>query len=490
MTDANATTKPDPPTRSATMGSTSTALPPSAAARQRLPQRSATASPSPRPDPLLRRRSSLLSYSSIEDVSQSFADEIINPRMGRRRGGHDENQLTHWQSSPLAFAILPAIGGLLFKNGSAFVTDALLLGLAAIFLNWSIRLPWDWYCSAQELRRDVEPSTDAVPTDVEDETAAESASSAGSSPTPPSRRRQEGTERGKDAPTQDVAKREEAAGELRRQELLALGATFVFPALAAYLLHIIRAQLTTASTVLVSDTNLSIFLLGAEIQPFRQLIRLVSRRTLYLQRVVTGLDDPLASAVGEKHRVSTLASRIQELESKLADNTLVPQTTAMAQKTDINDLSAEIRKRYEPRVEGLERAVRRYEKRQTTIAIQIEQRLQLLESRTQDAVSLAAAAAQNSRNRGVVGNAFTTLVAIVMLPLRLALQICLWPLKALDDMYLRLKTLLLGPGPPRSAKRKSSRRDGSANRDDGRARDLRDKVPTSSSSSSSAKRIR
>jgi len=49
---------------------------------------------------------------------------------------------SHWHSAPLVFAILPAIGGLLFQNGSAVVTDILLLGLGSMFLNWCVRSPW------------------------------------------------------------------------------------------------------------------------------------------------------------------------------------------------------------------------------------------------------------------------------------------------------------------------------------------------------------
>jgi hypothetical protein len=30
----------------------------------------------------------------------------------------------------------------LFKDGSAVITDITLLALAAIFLNWAVRLPW------------------------------------------------------------------------------------------------------------------------------------------------------------------------------------------------------------------------------------------------------------------------------------------------------------------------------------------------------------
>lgn len=311
------------------------------------------------PPPLSRRRSSLLSYSSIEEATQSFTDDIIHPSTRRRQttSGND-NEVTHWHSSPLAFAILPALGGLLFHNGQLFVTDVLLLGLAAVFMNWSIRLPWDWYYSAQELQQDFEtPVFDSTITEEPepDDIALETASSmTDSSAQHPSDRRPQ------PEPLLDGT-REKAKKDLRRHELLALLATFVFPALAAYLLHVIRAQLSRPSTQLVSDYNLSIFLLAAEIRPFRQLARLISSRTMYLQRTVSGLDDPFESSMADKGSMSELTTRIAELEAKLSDQTLSSPTTA--QKADINDLSAEVKRRYEPRLDGLERAVRRYEKR-------------------------------------------------------------------------------------------------------------------------------
>lgn len=459
---------PDPPTRAATTGSTP--LSPSAAARQRLPHRPASndASPSPRPDPLLRRRSSLLSFSSIEDATHTFTDEIINPRTSNRRTNTGEDELTHWHSSPLAFAILPALGGLIFKNGSAFVTDVLLLGLAAIFMNWSIRLPWDWYYSAQALRRDVEPDYNAEGNDLEDDIAVETASSAGSSPKPSPDRKKEGDST--DEPVQNIGKREEAAADLRRQEKLALGATFLFPVLAAYLLHVIRAQLSRPSTGLVSDYNLCIFLLAAEVRPVRQIVRLVASRTLHLQRTVTGIDDPFSSAVEEKTSLNNLTSRLAELESKLAEHTVVPPIVSMAQKADVSDLSLEIRKRYEPRLEGLERAVRRYEKRSTTLAMMTEQRLQALETRLQEALSLAAVAAQHSQSRGVTGKIVDTMFAIISFPIKILWEITVWPYRFLDDLYIKTKTVLLGPVPPRSGKRRSGRHDGSS-REDSRSRD-------------------
>lgn len=54
---------------------------------------------------------------------------------------------------PLALALLPAVGGLLFQNGSAIVTDITLLGLAVVFLNWAVRVPWYVTSSVPSLYR-------------------------------------------------------------------------------------------------------------------------------------------------------------------------------------------------------------------------------------------------------------------------------------------------------------------------------------------------
>ena len=90
------------------------------------------------------RRSSMLSDFSLEDARNSIrssTDDLLLPKVhAGRPDGIQEPSV--WHSSPLAFALLPAVGGLLFTNGSAVITDFTLLGLAAVFLNWSVRLPW------------------------------------------------------------------------------------------------------------------------------------------------------------------------------------------------------------------------------------------------------------------------------------------------------------------------------------------------------------
>jgi len=96
------------------------------------------------PNIAARRRSSNFSEYSFNEGRRSFrssTDDLLLPKPDPvgLEAGQDSSV---WHSAPLAFALLPAIGGMLFKNGSSVITDVMLLGLAAVFLNWSVRVPW------------------------------------------------------------------------------------------------------------------------------------------------------------------------------------------------------------------------------------------------------------------------------------------------------------------------------------------------------------
>lgn len=434
---------PKPPKRAATYSSARPFDPTQtqSALRQRGPQRqssvqSLNGSLSPPPN-LDRRRSSILSYSSFDNAAHSLAGDIFSPGTARTGDEGDLDQVTHWHSTPLAFAILPAVGGLLFKNGSAFVTDVLLLGLAAIFMNWSIRLPWDWYHAAQMQRRvGSGEGLDTMPGLDEDDLAVETGSSGNNSPKHESNG--DALPNGEEDPLEHTRK-EEAAAELRRLEVLALISTFLFPILAAYLIHIIRGQLSTSSTGLVSDFNLCIFLLAALIRPSRHLIRLITARTLHLQRTVTGLSDPFSPSTSGP----SLAARIADLEAKLSAHTLLPpnQAPSFANKNDVNDLFVELRKRYEPRFDALDRAMRRYEKRSTTLALQVDQRLAQIDTVVQDTLSLAAQAARQSQ-RGYVARMLEGMSRAFMVPLKVLLGVLLWPVKVVEVGWSKVSGLL------------------------------------------------
>ena len=89
------------------------------------------------------RRTSELSESmdATRQSIKSSTDDLLRPRV-QRAGLETQKESSPWHSAPLGLALLPAIGGLMFKNGSAVITDLTLLAIAAVFLNWSVRLPW------------------------------------------------------------------------------------------------------------------------------------------------------------------------------------------------------------------------------------------------------------------------------------------------------------------------------------------------------------
>lgn len=250
----------------------------------------------------------------------------------------------------------------------------------------------------------------------------------------------------------DDAEQGEAVRQLRTHETMALFSTFLFPAIGAYLLHVIRGQLSRPSTGLVSDYNLSIFLLAAEIRPCRQVIRLITNRTLHLQRIASGKDS--FENLRPEGQVE-LASRIEALEAQISEQPLSP-TSTLPQKEDLALMQTDIRKRYEPRLDALERAVRRYEKRATTLTLLTEQRLQSLETRLQDALSLAAVAAQSSQKPGVVSTALSWISQLMMIPLEICWLVLIWPLKVIDDLLRTAASFVVGPN-VKSKKRAESR---------------------------------
>jgi hypothetical protein len=90
------------------------------------------------------RRDSGFSNFSLDSAAGLYGDVRRDRGFGLQseKEQQDGGDTSIWQSAPLVFALLPAVGGMFFKNGSAVISDVLLLGLAAIFLNWSVRLPW------------------------------------------------------------------------------------------------------------------------------------------------------------------------------------------------------------------------------------------------------------------------------------------------------------------------------------------------------------
>ena len=183
---------------------------------------------------------------------------------------------------------------------------------------------------------------------------------------------------------------EQAESELRVHEITALLACFFFPLVGAWLLHAIRSQLSRPSEGLVSNYNLTIFLLASELRPLSHLVKMVQARTIYLQRIVSS--NPHSAGEIDKDKFLDVSRRLDELESHIAEKNLASATSGGPNSTNAGQVSTEVRKNIQPELDALNRAVRRYEKRATILTMQTEARLQDIESRMSDAITLAAAA--------------------------------------------------------------------------------------------------
>lgn len=386
-----------------------------------------------------RRRSSTLSDYSLSEAKRGLSEDILNP------GGGLDTHDHKWSILPLIFALLPAIGGIFHQNGGAFVTDLMLLGLSGVFLNWSVTQPWAWYYSAQDIRVRKEPMVEIALEDDGDE-PDESLSKSQLADVPEDHPSSY-SRTSKSSPARSYAARR-ALDELYYHELCALIMCFTAPLLAAFLLHRIRDLLSRPSEALISNYNLAIFVIAAEIVPLSHIIKLVQARTLHLQRIVHS--NPYREEMVTPSHMQSLTQRIDELESRMliisetatlsALNGGAPDPAKQQAKYEAN-VTRTVRNSIQPDLDALNRAVRRYEKKASVLASLTESRLTAIDGKINDAISLAAAAAKTSaasREWGVLprlGAVFVDrAVWLFMFPVKGLIRLCVLPLRGLTAM--------------------------------------------------------
>lgn len=306
----------------------------------------------------------------------------------------------------------------------------------------------NWYHSAQSIRKEEEYNADMVidPESDDDnalsfeQTTLDEVPEDAPAPKPAAK------------PVRRLPAHETATKELYMHELLALLSCFLFPLLGAYLLHTIRSQLSRPSEGLVSDYNLTIFLLASELRPMAHLVKLVQSRTLHLQRVVNAnpYNSPNEKEAGD---IRDLACRLEELEarSSIAEPASGEQMLNGKQSAV---LTTEVRRALQPDLDALNRAVRRYEKRATLQAFQTESRLLDLEARLSDAISLAAAAANNRQQWKFANVVIEWVATAIVLPLKAFGAVASLPFKMIGALATFGKTSVVSQQ-PLSTKKKS-----------------------------------
>lgn len=430
-----------------------------------LRRRPAGNSPSTDPFADIRRRSSNFSDFSLNDARHSFGhndEDVWTPDKEKKQSA----ERARYAIIPLVLALLPAVGGILFQNGSAFLTDVILLGLAAIFLHWSVTQPWDWYHAAQEIRilRDAAMAEHVFESDTDIESSVTDSATTALENVPEEDEKEGGTVEEQSASPEETqwrSRQESASRELYTHEVLALTGCFVFPLLGALLLHAIRCQLTRGSEGLVSDYNLCIFLIAAEVRPVSHLIKLLQNRTLRMQRLV-GSNPYLAKTLRDQ-QIEDLYGRLDELESRAAA-AAAEMSSAASVHSDTSDNNRTVeamvarcmRDNTQPELDALNRAVRRYEKKLALLANATDRRVEYLEHKMNDALALAAVAAKHSAAQVDLGHWLAErMVAILALPLQTAIAVCGAPFRAWSTLFGR-KGRATAEKPHRMARRPGS----------------------------------
>ncbi|KAK5797496.1 hypothetical protein VI817_003787 [Penicillium citrinum] len=424
----------DPPSPSA---------PRSASMRRRVPLRAATfVEGMPIPDWPQRRNSTLSdSISEARNSIRSSTDDLFLPRVAKGKS-QIATEESHWHSAPLGLALLPAIAGVFFQDGSAFVTDVTLLVLAAIFLNWSVRLPWDWYRSAQTLQKEQAgintiPESPLEPELKEEDEERDQAIDSSSD-----------QHHSNHHDHRTLSAQAKATKELQIHELAALAACFVFPVIGTWLLHTIRSSLSRPSEGLVSNYNLTIFLLASEVRPFSHLLKLVQARTLHLQRIVasTSAEDTI-----DHEKFQDLTKRLEELEAHVAETAAARLSSPPQPPTEPSDAPSlltqavvEARRAIQPDIEALNRAVRRYEKRTALSTMNTDTRFSQLEASTRDAIALAAAAQRSSASHksSYAFVLFDFICACIVIPSQLVISFLNLPGRAITLCVMTVRHVL------------------------------------------------
>jgi hypothetical protein len=368
------------------------------------------------------------------------------------------------------------------------MTDVLLLSLGCLFLYWSVKWPWQWYRAAQV----------RVYVDYEDEMSDEEIVGHQENSESVEGKEMNQVENSPKVPeVLPLPKRQNrAAGHLRQHELMALSSCFLSPMVVAYLLHAIRPYLSRPSGGIVSNSNLTLFMMAAEVRPILHLFQLIEARTLHLQKVITDTQPPPDSA--QTAQLEQLLERISALESQTqptnegnatteGSSTGPPQpltlktqqstsqdasatTTPTTTSTTVAGLKQSPQALLQPQLDALNRAVRRYEKRSTVQTVVLEARLRDLDARVNDALALAAAASRNSNYRfggagaaaagGLVSYLLESVYAVVVACFAAAYAVCLAPWRVVYQVYM----FLLGPRRKKSKVGKESAESGSGPR--------------------------
>lgn len=129
----------------------------------------------------------------------------------------------------------------------------------------------------------------------------------------------------------ELRRRREATEELQLNETYALICCFLGPLLGGWLLYAIRSQLSRPSGGLISNFNLNVFVLAAELRPCAEVVMLIRDRNAYLQSVA--FRAPVS-------KVEVLEAKMEALQTEVRELSFLT-TKAIERDADVDALNSE-----------------------------------------------------------------------------------------------------------------------------------------------------
>lgn len=286
-------------------------------------------------------------------------------------------------SAPTLIALFPVFASFFFGSHTEHWTDLILLGLVAIYLH---------NCVSGEFRTDLftgfGKTDDAVPWSYYKV----------------SRKRYKTSNLDR-----MTTKQQEVSKQLMYAEIQAFGGLIVGPLLGAVLLNYVRASMARPANGLITNFNITVFVLAAELRPLKVAVKFLTDRSSSLQEELVDV------APGRYDELATKLSKVeQELSEIMATNTSSPRSNSSEHGVVDGTLD----------LDQIKNALRRFERHEAQIKQHYDDKLYTLERRLADLANRPQVVSGG-------GSGAVYLESALLFPVRLGWSLVTLPFKSL-----------------------------------------------------------
>ncbi|CEP07012.1 hypothetical protein [Parasitella parasitica] len=297
-----------------------------------------------------------------------------------------KNEFSSSISWPIILAIIPTLGA--FVAGSAEVwSDFIMILLILYYVYKWITVPWSYYESARS-RRMIHQY--AAHHQQQPQFA--------------------------DSKRKEFAMKRKASveEELRRHELIGLAWVIMSPAIAGYTLQYSRYFLSNYDKYM-STFNVTVFVLAATLKPLVHVMALLRERTLFLQ----------SEMQVDETEIEMLQKKIELMEDEMDG-----LRKAFATKRDLGQVAQGIT----PSIQQLTKAMKRFEKKETSLRSWSEERFTEIDQKVQDFDQFICYSIEQDQRK----SAQRLLVTLMFLPM----NVCFWAARRMTGLLPIPKALL------------------------------------------------